>query len=256
MKVKWAIGLSIVVACLLLGCVMLLGCQQEVGPPEVECPEVEPQIAGGYGEEHLFVDEDWELWVDVRTMQDGGNVISVDDAGASLSIDFAGVVPEVVYATDEDSARLGLVTNARIQLWNRIVTDEDGSFDLGRNNCQEVLLVSAPRTYSVSSEDQINYNGARLLVTVSVSDLDAGAMITPTLQLKDNASDNYFTYWTATTGLSAVGAYGYYFADGASGGSFTEIGAFGIPSRIWLVEVNHHDAATITYSVGSVVSIH
>lgn len=256
MKAKWAIGLSIVIACLLIGGGMLLNRRQGAGSPEVRLPEVKPHVAGGYGEEHLYIDPDWELWVDVRAMQDGGGIISVDDAGASLSMDFAGIVPEVVYATDEDSARLGLVTNARIQLWNRIVTDEDGSFDLERNNCEETLLASASRTTTTNSMPQTNYNGSRLLLIVDVSAINASPIVTPTLQVRDPGTSNYFTVWTAGTGLTGVATTAYYFADGASGGSFTEILAFGLPSRIWRARMVHHDTDAITYTVGSVVSIH
>lgn len=277
MKVRQAIGLSIIVAALLSG--IVVGCRQEA----------RPQFAGGYGPSHLYVDPEWQLWVDVRSMeandgvdlgdvtvnnaaganavniQDGGNVISVDDAGASLSvddagdslsIDFAGLVPEVVYATDEDSARLGLVTNPRPQLWNRIATDEDGSFDLERNNCEEVLLASASRTATTNSMPQTNYNGSRLLLIVDVSGINATPIVTPTLQVRDPSSSNYFTVWTASTGLAGVATTAYYFADGASGGSFTEILAFGLPSRMWRTRMVHHDADAITYTVGSVVSIY
>lgn len=64
---------------------MLIGCQQEAGP----------QVAGGYGLSHVYVDDQGQLWIDVRTMQDGGNVISVDDAGGNLSFDVGGVVPQL-----------------------------------------------------------------------------------------------------------------------------------------------------------------
>lgn len=267
MKQYWPIGLSILVALLLGG--ILVGCQQEVSP----------QVAGGYGADRLYTDDEWQLWVDVRSMeanndvdigdvtvnnvagggavnvQDGGNVISVDDGGGALTT----VAFDDAVASDGNSntAAWALIdeTNYRaVLIKNEIFNDT--TWDRERNNIEAILLASVAYTDNATSEDQINYNGARLLVTVDVSALGAGAVITPALQLKDNISDNYFTYWTVAAGLSATGTYGYYFADGASGGSFTEIGAFGLPARTWRIVVYHNSANTITYSVGSAVSIH
>lgn len=283
MKAKWAIGLSIIV--IMLG--VLLSCQREA----------KPQVAGGYGASHLYVDEDWELWTDVRSMeandgvdigdvtvnnpggaaavniQDGGNNISVDDGGTDLSIDVSGIPP----AIDAVSSRLGVIAfddavasdgNTNEAAWAfigggdyRAVLIKNEIFngttwDRERNNVEATILASAERATDTVSADQINYNGSRLLLIMNVSAINATPIVTPTLWAKDSVSSEYFTVWMATTPLTAVGTTAYYFGDGASGGSFTEILAFGLPSRTWVVTMLHDDADAITYTVGANIGIH
>src|ERR1041385_5303172 len=95
-------------------------------------------------------------------------------------------------------------------------------WDQWRNNAQGTLLASAARTATITSADQTNTNGRRLLLTIDVS-AQAGGSVTPSLQIQDpGPSGNWVTVWTAAAALTAVGTYAYYFADGASGGDWTE----------------------------------
>ena len=126
-------------------------------------------------------------------------------------------------------------------------------FDRQRNNVEATLLASAARTATTNVADQTNYNGKRLLLVVDVTSITDTPSVTPSLQIKDSISGDYITVWTAAAALTATGEVTYYFADGASGGSFTEIEPFGLPSRTWRVVMTHADADSITYSVSAVV---
>jgi len=240
MKAKWAIGLSILIAALLSG--IVVGCQQEAGP----------QSVSGYGPANLYVDGASRLRTYVQGMEDGGNLISVDDGGGSITVD--GVVgTELPAAAELEDATTNptvpIVGGANL-LYSGYVWDRE------RNNIEEELLSSASRITTVTTIDHTNYNGSRLLMIVDVTAINATPIITPTLQVHDPTADLYFTVWSASTALTAVGTAAYYFADGASGGSFTEIEAFGLPARTWRVRVLHHDTDAITYSIGSVISIY
>lgn len=241
MKEKWAIGLSVIA--ILLG--MLLGCQQKASP----------QPVSGYGPSHLYVDGASRLRVYVQGMEDGDNLISVDDGGGALST----VAFDDAVASDGNSntAAWALIdeTNYRAVLIKNEIFN-GSTWDRERNNIEEELLSSASRTTTTATVDHTNYNGSRLLMIVDVTAIDATPIITPTLQVHDPTADLYFTVWSATTPLTAVTTTAYYFADGASGGSFTEILAFGLPARTWRVRVLHHDTDAITYSIGSMISIY
>jgi len=226
MKEKWAIGLSIIA--ILLG--VLVGCQQEA----------RPQVAGGYGESHLYVDGSNRLRVHV---QGGTSLVAFDDAVAS-----DGNTNVAAWAfIDETNYRAVLIKN---EIFNGTTWDRE------RGNVEVAVLASAARTVTTSSVNLTNYNGSRLLVIVNVTSVTATPNVTPQLLVQDPVSTAYFTAWTAGAPITAVGTTAYYFGDGASGGSFTDIEAFGLPARTWRIRMVHADTDSITYSVGAIVSIH
>jgi hypothetical protein len=124
------------------------------------------------------------------------------------------------------------------------------TWDRRRNNQSLPLLVSAARTATLASADQINYNHSRLLLIVNVSVVGTGS-ITPSLQVKDSISGNYFTVWTAAAAIVTAAMFTYYFADGATGGSYTEKVASQIAGRTWRLNMVHNNANTITYSASA-----
>lgn len=141
-----------------------------------------------------------------------------------------------------------LATQARQMAYNGT------TWDLERNNFELTLLASAARTTTTASADQINYNGRSLLVLVNVSNAGTGSILL-SLHTKDPISGSYFTFWTAAAALTANGTYAYYFADGATGGNFTEIRALGLAARTFRVNVTHNNANSITYSVAGVILV-
>jgi len=121
-----------------------------------------------------------------------------------------------------------------------------------RENVEAVLLASAARTAETRSADQINYNGRGLILVVNVTADPAAASITPTLEIKDPISNNYFTVWTATAALAAVGMTAYLFEIGGVGaaGSFTEAVNIRL-TRTWRFVMAVANANSMTYSVSA-----
>jgi hypothetical protein len=128
------------------------------------------------------------------------------------------------------------------------------SWDRERSNANLTILPSAARTTTTNSADQTNHNGNRLTLVVNVSVVGTGS-ITPSLQIKDSISGNYATVWTAAAPITTATTATYYFADGASGGSFTEVRAAGLSARDWRVVMTHNNANSITYSASAVVLV-
>lgn len=114
-------------------------------------------------------------------------------------------------------------------------------------NTEVTLLASAARTATTNSTDQTTQNQTRLALVVNIS-ATAGGSITPSIQVKDAVSGNYVTVWTAASAQTGAATYTYYFADGASGGSFTETIPAGIASKVWRLRTVHNNGTSITYS--------
>ena len=116
------------------------------------------------------------------------------------------------------------------------------------------LLASAARTVETNSSDQQGYKGKMLVIIVDVSAITDTPSITPTLEVKDSVSGNYFVAWRAAVALAATGTSAYLFALGGSGsaGLYTE--AVNIRrSRTWRFQMEVADADSATYSVSAEV---
>ena len=125
-----------------------------------------------------------------------------------------------------------------------------------RSNIEATLLASAARTVETSSPDQVNVNGRGLILIVNITADPAAASITPTLEIRDPISGNYFTIWTAAAALAAVGTTAYLFEIGGVGsaGSFTE--AINIRlTRTWRFTMTVANASSMTYSVSTNVLV-
>ena len=124
--------------------------------------------------------------------------------------------------------------------------------EITRSNTEVVLLASAARTIATSSANQVNDNSCGLILIVNITVDPATASITPTLQIRDPISGNYFTVWTAAVALTAVGTTAYLFDIGGVGiaGSFTE--AINIRlTRTWRFTMTVANASSMTYSVSA-----
>ena len=121
-----------------------------------------------------------------------------------------------------------------------------------RSNTEVVLLASAARTVATSSADQVNTNNSGLILIVNITDDPAAASITPTLQIRDPISGNYFTVWTAAVALAAIGMAAYLFDIGGVGvaGSFSEAVNIRL-TRTWRFSMTVANANSITYSVSA-----
>ena len=123
-------------------------------------------------------------------------------------------------------------------------------------NFEVALLASAARTVETRSPDQVNANGRGLILIVNITADPAAASITPTLEIRDPISGNYFTVWTAAAALAAVGTTAYLFEVGGVGsaGSFTE--AINIRlTRTWRFTMTVANASSMTYSVSANVLV-
>ena len=181
----------------------------------------------------------------VATTSAGAQIVA---AGASTNLDGDGQAQTVIGLRSDQG------TEHFVGIANYLYNGSSG-WNRQRNNVEATLLASAARTATANSADQTGYNGRRLLIYIDVTSVTDTPSVTPSLQVKDSVGGGYFTVWTAATALTATGDTVYYFADGASGGSFTEILPFGLPARTWRVAMTHADSDSITYSVSCVVLV-
>ena len=120
------------------------------------------------------------------------------------------------------------------------------------------MLASGARTATTTSGSSATFPGKPsntkvFLLLVSVSAVTATPAVTPKLRARD-VSGNGFVLWDATTPLSAVGVYAYYFRcstdvpSPAVDGNVIEVVDRVIPDD-WDLEMVHGDADSITYEV-------
>lgn len=167
-------------------------------------------------------------------------------------LDNAGVVYAIGgYSQFEDNVTTG--ANHRLSGKHQVLFN-GVTFDRVRSNEEVTLLASAARTATLQSADQVNYNGAGLIVIVDFETEVDTVSITPYLQIKDSISGNYFTIWTAAAAIEAVGTFAYLFAPGGAAGSFTEAVNLRL-ARTWRFGMTHADADSATYSVSAVVLV-
>lgn len=127
------------------------------------------------------------------------------------------------------------------------------TYDLERNDLEATLRASA--IHNVGAEngpDVTAHNAESLLLMVNVTTVAAGGTLTVSLQGKQQLSAVYFTFWTAEIPIKATGTFAYFFANGASGGDFTECQAFGLGPRVWRYTTTVATAA-VTYSMSCVM---
>lgn len=129
-----------------------------------------------------------------------------------------------------------------------------GTFDLERNDVEYAMRASALQNVgNDQSADVISYNHESLLLIINVTAVGgASALLTPSLQGKQQQSGAYFTFWTAELPIKAIGTYSYFFANGASGGDFTECQAFGLAPRVFRSQ-QVVAGASVTYSISCVL---
>lgn len=128
------------------------------------------------------------------------------------------------------------------------------TFDLARNDHEVILRTSAlMNAGSENGPDTIAYNAESLLLVVNVTVVASGGTLTPSLQGKhQQGAGTYYTFWTAELPIRQTGTFTYFFANGASGGDFTECQAFGLAPRVWRYQTVVATAA-VTYSISCVM---
>ena len=116
------------------------------------------------------------------------------------------------------------------------------------------LLASAARTVETNSPAQPGTNASAFVIFVDVSAITATPGLTPTLEILDPISGNWFVAWRAAAALTATGTYAYIFALGGSGsaGLYTEAVNIRL-SRTWRLQMEVADADSATYSVSAEV---
>lgn len=125
---------------------------------------------------------------------------------------------------------------------------------LSSSESNGILLASAARTATVSSEDMNNDKGYRgIYIRIDCSVFTAGAVITPTLRWFDPAGQEWVTIETMTEAvIAAAAAYTWLIYPIGSAVTPTpthqHVGA--MPAGIWRLTMTHADTKTCTYSVG------
>jgi hypothetical protein len=127
------------------------------------------------------------------------------------------------------------------------------SLDLERNDMEVSMRASSLHNPGAENgPDVVAYNAESLLLMVNVTNVATNGALTVALQGKDQASNVYFTYWIAELQIKTAGTYAYFFANGASGGDFTECQAFGLAPRVFRYQTTVSTAA-VTYSISAVI---
>lgn len=121
------------------------------------------------------------------------------------------------------------------------------TWDRQRGNTEGTLLVSAARTATENSADQVNYNARGVRVRINVTSITATPSITVAIEEKDSISGNYIAILTSaaitTTGQKTTLVV--YPGIAAS----ANVKADDPLPRVWRVAVTHGDTDSITYSV-------
>lgn len=192
----------------------------------IQLPEIS---AGVYGLGRLPVD----------LATGGGMKVTVQDASGSVS-------------TAQSLEGLGISARALVvDARNHLYDSTDGTSRLDRVNIGYSLLASAARTSTGTGTDQTNYNWSKLIVIVNVTARAAATTLTPSLQVKDSVSGNYFTIWTAAAAINtASGTFSYQFAIGGAAGSHTESVNLALP-QMWRLVCTPNDANSLTYSASA-----
>lgn len=144
------------------------------------------------------------------------------------------------------NSTVGLVTGARIALFNETTTDRM------RGNTEVTVLASAARTATVSSADLTNYNARGVIITIDVTVDGAAASITPTVEIKDSVGGLYDVIMSMTA-VAAVGTFVYVIYPStltAAANGITQILQNPLP-RTWRVTMTAADADSITYSISA-----
>lgn len=121
-------------------------------------------------------------------------------------------------------------------------------------NIELTLLISAARTVTTPSLDQINRHYKGLILFVDVTARAAATTLTPSLQVKEPVGANYITVWTASAAINTGdGTYAYLFypsplTDAAN--LYTEAVDL-LVGRTWRLNMAHSDANSITYSASA-----
>jgi hypothetical protein len=122
------------------------------------------------------------------------------------------------------------------------------TWDRQRSNEAVTLLASAARTATVSSADQVNYNGRGVVVFINVSALADTPSVVFAIEEKDPIGGLYRvtlqTLGLTATGLTVLWQY--------PGCNVVANQRENIPlSRTWRVTATHADPDSITYSVSA-----
>lgn len=124
-----------------------------------------------------------------------------------------------------------------------------GKWERARNNEELTILVSAARTATTASPDQVNYNARIAVVFFRVSAAPGVETVTMALEIKDPVSGLYVQAFTdsAWTGPGmrsyCLGVPLATASQPLNGGSASP------PSRTWRVNISHSGAGSWTYSV-------
>lgn len=116
------------------------------------------------------------------------------------------------------------------------------------NSTRITILTSAARTADTpsSSIDSLNYRRFALIVDITAN--TGTISIRPQLQIQDIITSSWVTVWQAGNNLTAQGTFAYYFGDGASGGAWRQIMAFGIPGAVFRLNVVSNNGNSVSYS--------
>lgn len=198
-------------------------------------------------------------WDRLRTLAASGDGLGVQKVGTGIddaAFPAAGVITTLGALADEanpDSVDEGDIGALRMTL-NRILrivpSLHDGTTegaDSMRGNIEGTLLVSAARTATVPSSDQVNRNARGVRVRINVSSVTDTPSITVAIEEKDSISGNYVAILTSaaitTTGQKTT----LVVYPGIA--AVANVKADDPLPRTWRVNVTHGDADSITYSI-------
>lgn len=130
----------------------------------------------------------------------------------------------------------------------------NATWDRWRNNTQGTLLASAARTTTTGSPTQTNYNAKGVLVVLDVTAASGTGGLQPTIRGLDPVTAKVCALTIAPTAITATGTYVFEIYPGSTGtGGVVTQRTSGVLPRTWVVNIQHGDASSYTYSVGYVL---
>lgn len=121
----------------------------------------------------------------------------------------------------------------------------------------QTILPSLSGIDTRTSADIVNSGYRRMIMylNISANPGDENFAIRPLVEVKDPVSGNYARAWYAESYIDrgGNGLRAYYFSDGASGGTFTEVIPFGVPGGTFRFVIEWGGGAATTYSVAIVM---
>lgn len=182
-----------------------------------------------YGQQHIIVEPSTNIL----------GIIGIDQTTPGTTNQVSTEFPDAAALADGAANPATPIVGAAEQLFNGT------TWDRKRNNLQGTLLASLARTATVSTADQVNYNGKGIHIILDVTALAD----TPSIVLKIEGKSASGIYYTLLEGAAVTGTGTNIYKVMPWATPAANVAAADLLPRTWRVTMTHADTDSITYSV-------